>query len=130
MRKLHEVLLENLDVTRQIVSELNSWNGCLDHLEAYENDEYFFDTFFDGRPAEAVRASFYGDYRYMDEYVRFNGYGNLESLSGYDVEQELKDNIEEIVSNMFEYRHNLSLDPDIEALMDEDVSEVLDQIES
>src|SRR5437764_10625095 len=129
MRKLHEVLLENLDVTRQIVSELNSWNGCLDHLEAYENDEYFFDTFFDGRPAEAVRASFYGDYRYMDEYVRFNGYGNLESLSGYDVEQELKDNIEEIVSNMFEYRHNLSLDPDIEALMDEDVSEVLDQIE-
>jgi hypothetical protein len=130
MRKLHEVLLENLDVTRQIVSELNSWNGCLDHLEAYENDEYFFDTFFDGRPAEAVRATFYGDYRYMDEYVRFNGYGNLESLSGYDVEQELKDNIEEIVNNMFEYRHNISLDPDIEALMDEDVSEVLDQIES
>ena len=48
--------------------------------EIYNNDEEFFKTFFT-EPVEAVRASFYGDYRYCDEYVMFNGYGNLESFN-------------------------------------------------
>lgn len=32
---------------------------------------------------DAIRAVYYGDYRYVDDYVVFNGYGNLESFSGY-----------------------------------------------
>lgn len=49
--------------------------------EIYSNDEEFFNTFFDGRPAEVARACFYGDYNYSHEYVMFNGYGNLESFN-------------------------------------------------
>ena len=56
----------------------------------YDNDEYFFNDMFSS-PMEAVRAVYYGDYRYTDEYVRFNGYGNLESCDGYDIKDEALD---------------------------------------
>ena len=50
------------------------------------NDEDFFNLFFEGKPMEAVRAAFYGNYRYCDEWVWFNAYGNLE---GGDYEDQL-----------------------------------------
>lgn len=54
--------------------------------EIESNDEYFFITFFDGKPMEAVRASYYGDFRYNDDWVWFDTYGNL---SSGDNEEEL-----------------------------------------
>lgn len=54
--------------------------------EIYENDDEFFNTFFDGKVIEAVRAVSYGEYNYTDSYVQFNGYGNLESF-GYPDER-------------------------------------------
>ena len=51
--------------------------------EIYDNDEDFFNTFYEGKPADAVRAASYGDYRYYDDYVWFNGYGNLVSANYY-----------------------------------------------
>ena len=62
--------------------------GMEDKIEI--NDEEFFDTFFEGKPMEAVRAVFYGDYRYNDEYVWFNVYGNLES-GDYEEQLPLRD---------------------------------------
>ena len=50
------------------------------------NDEDFFNLFFEGKPMEAVRAACYGNYRYCDEWVWFNAYGNLE---GGDYEDQL-----------------------------------------
>ena len=50
-------------------------DGCI-----YYNDEYFFEEYFRNNVTEAVRAVCYGDYRYMDTFVVFNGYGNLESF--------------------------------------------------
>jgi hypothetical protein len=47
--------------------------------EIYYNDEDFFNTFFPENVLEAVRAVCFGDYRYSDEYVVFDGYANLES---------------------------------------------------
>lgn len=49
--------------------------------EIFNNDEDFFNTFFDGKVIEAVRAVSFGEYNYSDEYVKFNGYGNLESFN-------------------------------------------------
>lgn len=46
--------------------------------QIYENNGDFFDLFFD-KPIDAVRAAQYGDYRYTDNFVKFDGYGNLES---------------------------------------------------
>ena len=53
--------------------------NCSCDGEIERNDEDFFDTFFAGKPMEAVRASFYGDFHYNDDWVWFDAYGNLES---------------------------------------------------
>jgi hypothetical protein len=73
--------------------------------EIFCNDEEFFKTFFTD-PNEAVRASFYGDYRYMDQYVKFNGYGNLDSTN---YPESLID-VEAIAENIIEEPENYYLD--------------------
>jgi hypothetical protein len=46
---------------------------------------------------DAARATFFGDIKnWSDEYIRFNGYGNLESVSEYDVDEEIEGYLEDI----------------------------------
>lgn len=100
--KMVEHLKENVDTIKTLVSECHSWNGSLEDYDYWENDEEFFNTFFEGRPMEVARATFYGDYRYCDAYVHFNAYGNLDSVEDYEYEDILKDNVEEILDNFLE----------------------------
>lgn len=123
MENLKQVLLNDMETLRDVIMQLNSWNGCLNHLDIHENDEEFFNVFFEGNPNEAVRASHYGDYRYMDEYVRFNGYGNLESLSKYQYEQELRDSVDEIIDLLIENKNNIDIPSELEELLNQGDSE-------
>ena len=68
---LKEYLLDNTDVMRHIVVELNSWDGSLEDLQVWENDEEFFNTFFYNNPSEVARAISFGDYNYYDD--RYEG---------------------------------------------------------
>lgn len=94
-----------------MVMEMNAWDGSYDYLVAYENEEEFFQMFFADRVMEAVRAVSYGDYNYMDEYVRFNGYGNIESLTTYEWHQELMNEAEDIVLHYTEMAEEGSVIP-------------------
>lgn len=47
--------------------------------EIFLNDEDFFNTYFEGKPFEAVRSAYFGHYEYSHNYVWFNGYANLDS---------------------------------------------------
>jgi hypothetical protein len=123
MENVKAYLLENSGELQSVVRELISWNGSLDHLDVMENDEEFFSIHFADQPMEAVRAAQYGEYNYTDDYVRFNGYGNLESLSEYDLEKEMEDSIDEIVDLLIEEQHNLSLSDELEELLEEDEEE-------
>ncbi len=49
--------------------------------EIYDNDEEFFDVYFSGDVMGAVRAVSFGEYNYSDDYIKFNGYGNLETTN-------------------------------------------------
>ena len=51
----------------------------------HENNEDFFNLMFSSAD-EAVRAAIFGDYNYHDDYVCFNGYGNLKSLNEYNLD--------------------------------------------
>jgi hypothetical protein len=48
--------------------------------EIYSFDEEFFEIFFSEKPMEAARAASFGTVNWSDEYITFNGYGNLESI--------------------------------------------------
>lgn len=51
----------------------------------WENDEEFFNTFFEGKTNEALRSAHFGDYNWSHNYVKFNGYGNLESFDYFEI---------------------------------------------
>ena len=121
--KLGQFLGDNIEELKDVVRELNGWDGSLEHLDAHHNDEEFFEVFFHGNPMEAVRASHYGEYEYTDDYVRFNGYGNLESLSEYEYEEELKGEIDDIIELLIEKRSHLHLSDELEELFEESEDE-------
>ena len=110
--KLKEVLENDIDIIKEVVSEVNSWSGELDDLDYKENDEDFFNTYFEGKPMEAVRATYYGDYNYMDEYVKFNAYGNLESASQWKVDKEIEESIDDIIESLINNYCNIDISSD------------------
>ena len=119
-KKLKEYLLNDVEELRDVVSEINSWNGCLDWLEFRENDEEFFELFYSEiNGLEIARAICYGNYRYNEDYVRINAYGNLESYTEYEMIEEMKDSIDEIVENLIEQYNNLDLSDDIKEIFEE-----------
>lgn len=87
-------------------------------------DEDFFEMAFSD-PMEAARATFFGDIKnWSDEYIRFNGYGNLESVSEYDVEDEIDGYLEEIFEHEDVWDNYIdNVDDDEEEEDDEDGDE-------
>lgn len=80
--KYIELDYENLDDN----DKLNLWNEyCSENSyfddEIYYFDDEFFSMFFEGKPMEAARAASFGSLNWSDEYIRFDGYGNLESTN-------------------------------------------------
>lgn len=110
--------MENLK--KQIVNEINEMSQSdlitLNNIYASEvlgnydnqifnNDEEFFYTFFENSVISAVQCVCYGDFRYSDNYVKFNGYGNLESFNYMSQNNlcELPETMAEDIINEFEY---------------------------
>lgn len=87
---------ENFKEEWDMLSDDDKCTITLDYLQEegseeqwYEFDEIFFETFFMDNPIEAARAVFFGKIEnWMDEYIRFNAYGNLESGTKWDVIRE------------------------------------------
>lgn len=78
------------DVLINVWNEYCSEENMDDYI--YNNDEYTLQDMFNGNQNpvdEALRAAFYGDYRYCDDYVVFNAYGNLKSYDKYNVEEQI-----------------------------------------
>lgn len=73
--------------------------------EVHANDEDFFATYFDNDVMGAVRAVSYGSYNYTHTYVKFNGYGNLESFSYFRVD-DLCENVETMAEYIAENLHD------------------------
>ena len=120
-KKLREYLLNDVVELRDVVNELNRWNGCLSWLEFWGNDEEFFELFYSEKNGlEIARAICHGNYRYNDDYVRINGYGNLESYTEDEMIEEMKDSIDEIVKNLIEEHDGyLYLSDDIKEIFEE-----------
>ena len=112
-------LLNNMEALREVVAELNSWNSCLDYLEVFDMEE--LDDALEGyTPTEVANKIFYGNFNPNDNYVRFNAYANLESFNEWELEDEYKHYIDEIVEALLD-----NID-DIE-IYDDELQELIDQ---
>lgn len=126
MKKFENIknyLLGNEEALLNVVQEINSYNGSLDNLNFYENDEDFFNTFFADNPMEVARATFYGNYKYCDQYVRFNSYGNLESFDEYEVINLVKNYMDDVVNSLLECWEELYIDLQLVDLLEEEEEE-------
>ena len=101
--------------------------------EIYTFDEEFFETFF-SNPMEAARATFFGKINsWTDEYIKFNAYGNLESMSEYDVLEEIDYYLKEIFDNTDtweDYIDNEEEEEEEEEEIDNNFKELFDKIDT
>lgn len=101
--KITELILE---MNSNEILELNNRFCEIAHYHddfIYCNDEDFFETW-GASGYEVARSTFYGNYNFSHDFVRFDGYGNLESLSYLDSNclPDLVDNIAEFIQDNFE----------------------------
>lgn len=103
MENLKEYLKEELNTEqlKEMTRSVIQYNGALDWLDYWENNEEFFETMFQTKD-DVARAVCYGDYNYTDDYVKFNAYGNLESANEWEYEEEIEEYKEEIIEAWLE----------------------------
>lgn len=106
---------------RDMVVYVNSYDGSLENLEYYENNDDFFNTYFNDNVIEAVRAVSFGDYNYSDDYVRLDAYGNLESASEYEYYSELENYADEIAERYLDLVERGGIDDVVEVIDEEDL---------
>ena len=123
MEKIKGFLLSDLSELKYIVTEINCWNGSLELLEVYENNEYFFEDIFYGRKYDLVEKIINGDYRLEDDYVKFDCYGDIVSLNEWEWEEELRENIDEIIEELIDCYDNLDISDELVALIEEYLEE-------
>lgn len=115
--KATEYLQENTSELLQACREANSYNGQFDFCDYYEDIEEVCD-FMSGY--ELARAIIYGDVTNVIDPVRFNGYGNLENVTEYELEQEALDYIDELLDFIEEYPEEISNSELVEILEGEE----------
>lgn len=87
--------LENLsdEDLLSLIREANSWDGYFDFADVYDIEE-LADTM---DAYDLARAIIYGDVDNIIQQVRFNGYGNLETVYDVDLYSECRDYIDDLI---------------------------------
>lgn len=81
---------------KEMVQEVNSWDGSLEEFDYYEMEQ-INELLYGDEPLEILRKAHYGDFNWNDDFFTINVYGNLSSINEFEFEKELKDNHDEIV---------------------------------
>lgn len=101
-------LIEKANLVEEFTDELDMLEYILDN---YSNREYHnllvfedLDDMLQGyEPTKVARMVFFGNIQnFNDDYFRFNGYGNIESLNQWQYEKELLYIEEELLESYFE----------------------------
>ncbi|RPF54747.1 hypothetical protein [Abyssicoccus albus] len=87
-----------------MMKEVTSYNGTFDNIEPYYMDS--FDEIMDGLTPTEIARRMTSEFNIYDDYFIFNGYGNLESLSDYEVDKLMFDNAGDITSEYWELVDN------------------------
>lgn len=115
---------------RDVVNDINGWDGSLDNLQYYTMDE-FDELMGSYTPIEIAQLVSYGDFNPCDDYYGFDGYGNLKSYSDYELDKEIDMYKDDIVDCLMSFDGSLYDDTlqgivnaDEDALFDEDYEEI------
>ena len=112
---IRNYLLENAEERLQICKEIDSYDGSMEFVRVTSIEELAetMDAY------ELARAIIYGNVVNVESEVRFNGYANLENVTSYDLQEESKEYIEEIIDYIDDYEFHYINNIDLENLYDE-----------
>lgn len=90
MDEYKEMFIDEMDKDEISLSDYSEYLR-----ENYPDNDFFpmesFDEIMDGTdPWKIARSCFYGDFRPCDDWFRFNGYGNLESMDEWKIRKEME----------------------------------------
>lgn len=97
--------MEVLDL-RDVVISVNCYDGGFDWL-AWEDLDNLDDVLCDMSPTKIIDLILNGDFRNTDDYFRFDGYGNLETCSEFEMKDELNESRDEIAEYLCDFQGDL-----------------------
>ena len=119
--EIKNYILENVNLN-ELCREISLYSGIYSDVMYYENDDDFFVTFYSDDVMEAVRAVCYGEYTFTDDYVRIDAYGNLQSASELEVEEELSGYVDDFIMNLLDdkdMRNSIDIDSTLKQMLDD-----------
>lgn len=118
--KIVDLLNDATDYVLVTVNNIYCDENSYSDSTIYSNDEQFLQEFFGNNIDNMVRAICFGKYEYNDNWVKFNGYGNLETFSDIGV-NDLVESVETIAEYIFQHQelfnHFLDLEFDDEEII-------------
>lgn len=112
---IKEYLLENPKTIINIASEVHGWDGSQDWVDVWDIGELAFCI----EPIDLARAIIYGHVDNIDDPVRYNVYGNLETVTESDLEIDAKDNVDDVIDDIYD------LYPEKISIYDEELLELM-----
>lgn len=100
--------VDNMDIldVRDIVIAVNTWDGSFDWL-AWEDLDNLDDFLYNLESSKIIDMVLYGDFNSNDDYFKINGYGNLETCSELEMEDELNEYRDEIAEYLPDFQGDL-----------------------
>jgi len=95
-------LKNDLDLASETISIISSIDGWFDDDQMYPFDEDFFRTYFSDNPMEVCRATLFGDVNWLDEYIGFDGNGNLYTLTKWEYAEVLSGLADDMADHMID----------------------------
>ena len=123
--RIEELIKNDAATALTLFSEINSYNGGYETIEAYPMD--FFDEYMYGyEPTDIANMVAFGNYNPYDEYFKFDGYGNIETLSEQSYENEVQEYAYELASDLIDagLYENIWLDEDVQEIVDKMEEEI------
>lgn len=126
--------IDEMDVLdlRDVVIAVNTWDGYFDWL-AWEDMDNLNDILCGLEPSEIIDKVMYGDFNSNDDYFKFDGYGNLETCSELDMENELDEYRDEIAEYLPDFQGDVwdatlqeLINADDSTMFDENLEQVID----
>lgn len=114
-----------------LLQYMNAYDGSFEESTYYDMDS--FDEFMSNyTPSEIARMMWFGEFNPNEDYFRFDGYGNLESLDWQEISDEAESLESDIIDHLVNYYDgdtpwaelDYLVDADDDAIFNEDYEEV------
>lgn len=110
------LLKKNTDLLKEIVVDINSWDGSLRDLDFYNLDKYELSVFFGDNLMEFADAIIEGDFKSGDDYFTIDAiFGYITTYTEQEMVNTLINNVEDIVERLVEEHSHLDIN-DLELL--------------